>query len=82
LAGYTYGPLLGLFALGLLTRQRVGGPWIAIVAMVSPILCAILSANSARWLDGYVFGFELLILNGLLVAAGALLLGRRDAHPH
>jgi len=76
LAGYTYGPLLGLFALGILTRQRVGGPWVAAVCVASPILCAILSANSVRWLDGYVFGFELLILNGLLVIAGSMALGR------
>jgi hypothetical protein len=49
---------------------------VAVVAVVSPVLCAVLSANSARWLNGYVFGFELLILNGLLVAVGALVLGR------
>ena len=77
LAGYTYGPLLGLFALGILTRERVGGPRVAMVCVASPILCAILSTHSIQWLGGYVFGFELLILNGLLVAVGALALGRR-----
>ena len=77
MAGYTYGPLLGLFALGLFTRVRLGGPAIPLVCVVAPALCAILSANAPRWFHGYRFGFELLILNGLLVAGGLLLLARR-----
>jgi len=80
-AGYTYGPLLGLFALGLFTRARVGGPWLPVVCLVSPLLCGVLSANAPRWLGGYRFGFELLILNGALVAAGLLLLARKRESP-
>ncbi|HAB18009.1 MAG TPA: sodium:solute symporter [Verrucomicrobiota bacterium] len=76
MAGYTYGPLLGLFALGLLTKVRVGGPWVPVVCVAAPVVCWVLAANSAAWLDGYVFGFELLILNGLLVAAGLVVLAR------
>lgn len=77
MAGYTYGPLLGLFALGLFTRVRLGGVAIPLVCVVAPALCAVLSANSLRWFNGYRFGFELLILNGLLVAVGLVLFARR-----
>lgn len=80
MAGYTYGPLLGLFALGLFTRARIGGPWVPVVCGVCPVLCGVLAATSPRWLGGYRFGFELLILNGALVAAG-LLFFARDRHP-
>lgn len=77
MAGYTYGPLLGLFALGLFTRIRVGGPAVPVVCVAAPVICAVLSAQSVRWFHGYQFGFELLILNGLLVATGLAVLARR-----
>jgi len=77
MAGYTYGPLLGLFALGLFTRVRVGGAWVPVVCISSPVLCGWLASTAPRWLGGYRFGFELLILNGALVAFGLLLLARR-----
>lgn len=73
-AGYTYGPLLGLFAFGLTTRRKAQDRWIPLVAVVTPILCYILKSNSARWLGGYEFGFELLIVNGALNYAGLWLL--------
>lgn len=77
MAGYTYGPLLGLFALGLFTRVRLRGAAIPLVCLAAPVICAVLSTNSARWFHGYRFGFELLILNGLLVAGGLVLLARQ-----
>jgi len=78
MAGYTYGPLLGLFGLGLLTHWQVGGPGVPVVCLAAPAICGVLSANSANWLGGYKFGFELLILNGLLVAGGLLAFARQD----
>lgn len=65
IAGYTYGPLLGLFAFGLFTKFNIREKFVPIVAVLSPILSYILSSNSEQWFNGYVFGFELLILNGL-----------------
>jgi Na+/proline symporter len=77
LAGYTYGPLLGLFALGLFTKVRAGGPLVPVVCVVSPLLCWVLSQNSTAWFGGYRFGFELLLLNGLFTALGIAVVARR-----
>ena len=76
IAGYTYGPLLGLYAFGLFTRFKVKDKWVPLVAILSPIICYVLSDNSAAWL-GYKFGFELLILNGLLTFIGLIILRKR-----
>lgn len=73
-AGYTYGPLLGLFAYGLFTKNAVKDKYVPIVCILSPILCYILNANSVEWFNGYKFGFELLILNGIITFIGLLLL--------
>lgn len=73
-AGYTYGPLLGLFAFGLFTNLKVKDKWVPIPAIIAPVLSYILSQNSENWLNGYKFGFELLIVNGLLTFAGLWLI--------
>ena len=69
IVGYTYGPLLGLFAFGLFTRREVQGRWVPLVCAVSPLLCYTASTLSAQLWD-YHFGYELLLLNGLLTFAG------------
>lgn len=74
LAGYTYGPLLGLFAFGLFCSRPVRDRFVPIVCVISPLLCYGLDANSAQWFNGYKFGFELLMLNGAFTALGLLLL--------
>ena len=78
LAGYTYGPLLGLFAFGLFSRRRVNDKLAPVFCIAAPLLCYVLDENSAAWLGGYNFGFELLMLNGLLTAAGLLAISRPD----
>jgi Na+/proline symporter len=75
-AGYTYGPLLGLFTFGLFTRFKVNDRLVPGVAIIAPLICFILSANSVRWFNGYHFGFELLILNGILTFAGLLIVSK------
>ncbi len=79
IAGYTYGPLLGLYAFGLFTRFRVRDRWVPWVAAASPVLCYLLSEYSERLFNGYRFGFELLILNGFITFAGLLLLREKSA---
>jgi Na+/proline symporter len=77
-AGYTYGPLLGLYSFGLFTKLSVKDKFVPIVAILSPIICYFLSENSANWFNGYKFGFELLILNGILTFIGLLLLSGKQ----
>ena len=71
-ASYTYGPLLGLFMFGIFTKREVPARrrWtIPVIALLVPTFCYILSSHSQQWLWGYKFGYELLIVNGLLVFA-------------
>lgn len=76
-AGYTYGPLLGLFAFGILTKANLKDQWVPIVCVAAPILSYIINRNSEVWLNGYKFGFEILILNGVLTFVGLALLVNR-----
>lgn len=70
-ANYTYGPLLGLYAFGLFVPHRqVRDRFVPIIGVLSPLLCYILGLYSVQWLGGYVFGNEMLILNGLLTFLG------------
>ncbi|MEG1615594.1 MAG: sodium:solute symporter [Bacteroidales bacterium] len=74
LASYTYGPLLGMYVFGLFTSFRIRDRFVPVVAVLSPVLCYILSVNSARWFNGYQIGYELLIINGAITFLGLLLL--------
>lgn len=69
IASYTYGPLLGLFAFGLYTRRMPRERYVPLVALLSPVLCYGLSYY-IRVYAGYTFGYELLMLNGLLTFGG------------
>ena len=69
-AGYTYGPLLGLFAFGILTRRQLYRRWVIPVCVAAPVLSYIINANSVEWLYGFQFGFLIIALNGLLTFAG------------
>jgi len=78
-AGYTYGPLLGFYGYGLFTRYKVKDKWVPLVAICAPVACYLVSHYSVSWLGGYEFGFELLLLNGLLTFAGLFIIRlRRD----
>ncbi|HLT34540.1 MAG TPA: hypothetical protein VKZ98_12155, partial [Aquaticitalea sp.] len=78
-AGYTYGPLLGLYAFGLFTKLRVKDVWVPIIAILSPILSYIISVNSLKWF-GFEFGFFILILNGFLTFIGLLIISRSPSN--
>ena len=69
-ASYTYGPLLGLYAFGFFANRRINDRLAPYVCLAAPILTYIINANSELLLFGYKFGFELLILNGLLTFLG------------
>jgi Na+/proline symporter len=78
IAGYTYGPLLGLYAFGLFTRYNVKDRWVPLVAVISPIICYILSDYDELLLNGYNFGFELLIINGIFTFSGLFILRQKE----
>ena len=75
-AGYTYGPLLGLYSFGLFTKWQVKDKLVPIVAILSPIICYLISTNSEEWF-GFEFGFFVLILNGTLTFLGLILIRRK-----
>lgn len=77
IAGFTYGPLLGMYAFGLFTKRTVNDRWVPVVAVLCPVFCYILKKHSVEWLWGYRFGFELLLLNGLLTFIGLLIVSRK-----
>jgi SSS family transporter len=77
IAGYTYGPLLGLYAFGLFTKFNVKDQWVPYLAVASPIIAFAVDTNSEAWLNGYRFGFEILILNGALMFLGLFLIRKR-----
>ncbi|HCR54576.1 MAG TPA: sodium:solute symporter, partial [Cytophagales bacterium] len=56
IAGYTYGPLLGLFAFGVFSKRKVKGNWVPIVCLLSPIICYLLVLNAPTWFNGYKVG--------------------------
>lgn len=73
-ASYTYGPLLGMFCFGILTRWQVRDKWIPLVAVLAPVITWVIDVNSAAWFNGYVFSHERLILNALLTFIGMMCL--------
>ncbi len=77
IAGFTYGPLLGLYAFGLFTKRSVLDRYVPIVAILSPVVCYILKLYSPVLFGGYQLGFELLLLNGLLSFLGLMLISRK-----
>ncbi|NDV47864.1 sodium:solute symporter [Paludibacter sp. 221] len=70
---YTYGPLLGMYAFGLFTKRQVNDRLVPYIAIASPIICGALGWVSTHYWD-YSFGYELLMLNGLLTFAGLWLI--------
>lgn len=73
-AGYTYGPLLGLFSFGIFTKYKVKGWPVLFVCVLSPALSYLASSNSVNWFNGYKIGIEILIINGLITFLGLLLI--------
>jgi Na+/proline symporter len=79
IAGYTYGPLLGLYTFGLFTKRSVNDKITPFIAILSPVVCFILSEYSVQLFNGYEFGFELLLLNGFLTFTGLLMFSKKGS---
>ncbi|MFM7730528.1 MAG: sodium:solute symporter, partial [Flavobacteriales bacterium] len=79
-AGYTYGPLLGLFAFGILTQRSLKNRGAAVIAvcLLAPALTYTIAFFSKTWLGGYEMGVENLPLNGLLTCCGLFLISKKE----
>jgi Na+/proline symporter len=76
-AGYTYGPLLGLFAFGIFTTYKIKDGYVWMVALASVTIVFVLGSIPADYIGGYVIGYELLPLNGLFTFLGLILIRRK-----
>jgi Na+/proline symporter len=76
-AGYTYGPLLGLFSFGLFTKRQVKDKLVPVICVITPVLSYILTYNSEAWFNGYKIGIEIVLINGLLTFLGLFLISSK-----
>jgi SSS family transporter len=77
-ATYTYGPLLGLFAFGILTKRKVHDALVPVVCIAAPLLCLVVDVYQTHIFGHFQIGLELLIINGLFTFLGLLLISRKD----
>jgi len=79
LAGYTYGPLLGLFAFGIFSKRRLPETWlITFICLLAPLICYFLSKYSLQWFNGFQIGIELLLINGIITFTGLLIVSKKQ----
>lgn len=78
LAGFTYGPLLGLFAFGILTRLQVKDRWVPLVCVAGPVICFFIDKYQASLFGKFQIGLELLVVNGLLTFVGLWLIRKKN----
>ncbi len=79
IANYTYGPLLGLFAFGLMTKIKTRDAVVPFICVIAPLFCLTLNNYSKVWFNGYEFGYELLIINGMITFMGLFLFRKKEA---
>jgi len=80
LAGYTYGPLLGLFSFGMFTKRALPkGYGVTLVCLIAPAICYALGKTAPMLFDEYQIGFEMLLINGMLTFLGLLLISKKKA---
>jgi Na+/proline symporter len=79
IAGFTYGPLLGLFAYGLFFKGKPMERWVPVVCIAAPVITYILRQNSEQLLFGYKMGFEVLLVVAGLTMLGLRLIDQRQA---
>jgi len=77
IAGYTYGPLLGLFAFGILTRRPVNDKLVPWITICSPLICFFIDKYQSDLFGKFQIGLELLVINGLITFLGLLMVSRK-----
>jgi SSS family transporter len=78
IAGYTYGPLLGLFGFGILTKRSVNDRVVPIICVLAPVICFLIDYYQSYLFDTFRIGLELLIINGLLTFIGLLIVSKKQ----
>lgn len=78
LAGYTYGPLLGLFAFGVLMKSKLKENMVPIICLLAPCLSYVLAENAPALLNGFKFGYELLLVNGFITFLGLYFIRKKE----
>ncbi len=78
-AGYTYGPLLGLFTFGILTKRVLNDKASPIICLIAPMLCYLIQVNAPTLFGGYQIGIEMLILNGAMTFTGLYIISKPQA---
>jgi Na+/pantothenate symporter len=80
LAGYTYGPLLGLFAFGIFTKRSLNNSIIiTVICLLAPVICYLINMFSPQLFGSYKIGIELLPINGAITFLGLLLISKKDS---
>ena len=77
MAGYTYGPLLGLFAFGIFTNYKIKDKFVWIVCLFSVLLVIFIGNITSSSIGNYKIGYELLPINGLITFIGLILIRRK-----
>jgi hypothetical protein len=80
-AGYTYGPLLGLFSFGILTRRKVNDKLVPYVAIGGPVICFFIDKYQKLLFGNFEIGLELILINGILVFLGLLMISSKSHEP-
>lgn len=78
MAGYTYGPLVGLYAFGLYTKRALHDHLVPVVCILSPVLTYIIGTNSQEWFNGYQFSFEIIIVNAAISYVGLWMISHKN----
>ena len=77
-AGYTYGPLLGLFTFGIITKRSVNDKLVPVVAIAAPVICFFFDKYQKQLFGGFEIGLELILINGLLTFIGLWLISKKS----
>jgi Na+/proline symporter len=78
-AAYTYGPLLGLFSFGIITKRQVMDKWVPVVCVFAPVVCFLIEKFQKELFGDYQIGLELIIINGFMTFMGILLISKPGA---
>lgn len=78
-AAYTYGPLLGLFSFGIITKRAVNDKLVPVICILSPVICFFIDKFQKQIFGSFEVGLELLIINGLLTFIGLMLISKKAA---